>query len=96
MIFDSEWQNKLAEVMEIVIPKLNYLNELYGDKYFALGYLTIADFYLSELSNYVEKIFYDRYSEFPFLAKVREAIESLPEVKAYYASEGAIKAPFFP
>ncbi len=70
--------------------------EYIGDRSFAVGYLTIADFYLSEMSYYVENIAPELYPKLPFLNTIRVSVESLPEIKAYYASETAIKGPFFP
>ena len=67
-----------------------------GEKEFMLGYLTILDFKISELSYYIEKISKETYDKYPFLRRAREAVEALPEIKAYYETEKAMKGPFLP
>ena len=67
-----------------------------GEKEFMLGYLTILDFKISELSYYIEKISKETYDKYPFLRRAREAVEALPEIKAYYETEKAMKGPFMP
>lgn len=59
-----------------------------------MGYLTLADFHLPEFSYYVENIAPEVFAEYPFLKKLRTSFENLPEIKAYYASESAVKGPF--
>lgn len=38
----------------------------------------------------------EEYAKHAFLGRVRKALESLPEIKAYYESPDGFKAPFFP
>lgn len=59
-----------------------------------MGYLAFADFHLAEFSYYVENIAPEVFAEYPFLKKLRTSFENLPEIKAYYASESAVKGPF--
>lgn len=39
-----------------MLPKLEEIAKFYGEKDFALGYLTLVDFQVSEFSFYVEKL----------------------------------------
>lgn len=64
--------------------QLQQVQNLYGENYFALGYLTVVDFIFAEDSYYIEAISKELYSKMPFLQRVREAVESLPEVQEYY------------
>lgn len=71
--------------------KLGLCQGFYGDKDFALGYLTLPDFIFAENAYYIREISEELYNKYPFLDRVRKAVEALPEVKAYYEREGAIK-----
>lgn len=79
-----------------VKDKVVLLNKFLGDKDWFLGYLTIADFRAAEAVNYLEGIWPVHFKEFPKLAALRDRFNNLNEIKAYYASEGAIKGPFLP
>lgn len=96
LVFDKEWEGKVAGLVEKFTPKLNDLAAFYGEKEFALGYLTLADFHVAEFSHYVEKITPELYAKNEFLKRVRTAFESLPEIKGYYESATATKGPFVP
>lgn len=63
---------------------MSLLQKFYGDNDFAVGYLTFVDFLLAEFGYYVQKVDPNFYSQFPFLAKLRSAFLSLPEIKSYY------------
>jgi hypothetical protein len=76
--------------------KLTDLGNFYGDKDFALGYLTLFDFQVAEFSHYVEKLAPETYAKFGFLKRTREAFNNLPEIKKYYEQESATKGPFLP
>lgn len=76
--------------------KLDQLKKFYGEKKYALDYLTLADFKLAEASYYFEKLYSKQFHEYEFLSRVRNEIQNLPEVKKYYSNENAIKAPFMP
>ena len=56
LLFDSEHQKNLAKACEKADPKFELLNKFYGEREFALGYLTLADFKVAEFSNWVENI----------------------------------------
>lgn len=76
-------------------PKLDEFAKFYGQKDYALGYLTLADFHIVEASYHIEKIFPQVYAKYPFLKRVRTVFENLPEIRRYYDSDKAVKAPFF-
>ena len=65
--------------------KLDQLKAFIGEKEHVLGYLTLADFRIAEASYYFEKLYDKQIGDYKFLQKVRNSVESLPEVKAYYA-----------
>ena len=48
LIFNKEYESVKAEALEKARDKLNYVKSFVGDKEFALGYLTIVDFYLAD------------------------------------------------
>ena len=52
LIVNPESKDSLPTVLEKAEPKLKQLDEFYGKKDFALGYLTLADFYFTELIYY--------------------------------------------
>lgn len=56
LFWDPNWKNKLEDGRKKGIPKLQKLNELYGENTYALGYPTLPDFVYAELSYYLEKI----------------------------------------
>ena len=49
-----------------------------------------------ENSYYFEKVFPEEYKSYPALQRIRENLENLAEVKAYYSKPNAIKGPFLP
>lgn len=56
LFWDPEWKSKIDGGKNLAVPKLKKINELYGNKTFALDYLTLPDFLFAELSYYMEKI----------------------------------------
>lgn len=96
LFWDKEWEGKLPAALEKVIPKLNYWSDFIGEKNFSMGNLTIVDFALAEFSYYIEKISPETFAKFPFLKRVRESFEALPEIQKYYEQETAMKGPFIP
>ena len=92
--WDKEMEKNLPGVVEKVTPKFEYLEKFYGEKEFALGYLTIADFKIVEFSHWIEKVAPEIYKKFGFLKRVGDAFHSLPEIKKYYEKERAVKGPF--
>ena len=61
-----------------------------------LGYLTLADFIVAEDSNYIEAVFPEESKAYPFLKRIRENFNQLPEIVAYYKSDKAFKGRFYP
>lgn len=61
-----------------------------------VGYLTWADFYVAEISYYVEKILPDLYNKFKFFFNIRKSIENNQKVQTYYQREKFVKGPFMP
>ena len=96
LFWDKEWQGKLEGALTKAQPKIELVSKFYGEKEFALGYLTVADFSVAEFSHYVEKIAPEVYANNGFLKRTREAFENLPEIKKYYEQESAVKGPFLP
>jgi glutathione S-transferase len=47
------------------------LNNFIADKPFALGYLTLADFYIAEYSHYFEALYEDQRKNYPFWWNIR-------------------------
>lgn len=82
--------------MDKAKSKLDYLKHFIGDKQFAVGYLTLADFLLAEHLYYFEALYPDQKAHYPFWGRIRHNLESLPEIKAYYTRPTALKGPFVP
>ena len=76
--------------------KLEQLNKFVGEKSFVLGYLSLADFVVAEDSHYIERVFPEEYKTLPFMQRVREEFNKLPEVVKYYEQPTAFKGRFFP
>ena len=85
-----------GEALEKVRPKFNALKEFVGDKQFALGYLTLADFILAENLAYFEALFPTEHKNYGFWWKLRFNFNELPEIKAYYKRPDAFHGPFWP
>lgn len=83
LIVNPESKDSLPTVLEKAEPKLKQLDEFYGKKDFALGYLTLADFYFTELIYYFQKLFPELYGKYPFLSRILSAFSSIPEIKKY-------------
>lgn len=54
-------------------PKLDELAKFYGERDFALGYLTIVDFQVAEFSYYIEKLAPELLQKYSFFKRVRTA-----------------------
>jgi hypothetical protein len=61
---------------------------------FALGYLTLVDFVIAEVSYYIASLYPEHYKNLTFLQRTRDLFNSLPQVKQYYSKHHAIKWPF--
>jgi glutathione S-transferase len=52
LFWNKDYETLKVELLEKARPKFNYIKEFVGDRQFALGYLTLADFYLAEMLAY--------------------------------------------
>ena len=96
LCFNPDHEKQKIELLEKHRPKLNYIKDFIGDKQFALGYLTLADFYLAEQLAYFEALFPSEHKNFAFWWRIRHNFEELPQIKAYYKREDAITGPYLP
>lgn len=71
LCFNPDHENLKIELLEKHRPKLNYVKEFIGDKQFALGYLTLVDFYLAEQLAYFEALFPSEHKNFGFWWRIR-------------------------
>lgn len=94
LFFDQDYEAKLKETWEKVQPKLQYFEKFVGEKEWALGYLTLVDFQISELANYFEKLYPEEYKTFPSVDRIKNGVNNLEKVKEYYQRENSIKGPF--
>ena len=85
-----------AEALAKVKPKLDALKKFVGQKHFALGYLTLADFYLAEHLYMFEFLYPTEKKHYQFWWRIRHSFEELPGIKAYYKRPDAISEPFVP
>lgn len=85
-----------AEILPKIQPKLESLRQFVGEKPFAVGYLTLADFYLAEYLYYFETIFAGQEQQYAFWWRIRDNFEQLEGVKAYYSRPDAVSEPFLP
>lgn len=96
LFFNKEHETAKGPLIEKYTPKLEQLSKFVGDKSFALGYLTLADFIIAEDSNFLEAVFPEESKAWPFLKRIRENFNKLPEIEAYYKSDSAFKGRFYP
>ena len=57
LFFNKDHANDKGPLIEKYKPKLDLLNKFVGNNNFVLGYLTLADFSVSEFSNYIEAVY---------------------------------------
>ena len=96
LFWNPEYEKLLPAAIEKMNTKFDYMSKFIGEKPFALGYLTIVDFRLSEVSNHIKKLAPETYEKYGFLKRINDNFNELPEIKAYYAKETAMKGPFLP
>ena len=96
LCFNPDHESAKTEILEKFRPKLNYLKDFVGDKQWALGYLSLIDFYLAEFLNYFESLFPSEHKNFGFWWRIRHNFEELPQIKAYYKRKDAVHGPFLP
>jgi glutathione S-transferase len=87
LFFNKDYEKVKGETIAKYLQKLEELQKFVGENKFALGYLTLADFIVSEDSHYIERLFPEEYAKFPFLQRIRDEFNSLPEIVAYYSSK---------
>jgi glutathione S-transferase len=85
-----------AAAFEKVKPKFEFLKGFVGEREFALGYLTLADFILAERLYFLEAAKPDLKKDFKFLWRIRHNFEQLPAIQAYYTRPDAVVEPFTP
>lgn len=93
---DAAWKDNKAPILEKIRPKLDFIKAFVGEKSFALGYLTLVDFVLSERSYFLEEIFPEVRNDYRFLWRIRHNFEQLPGIQAYYRRPDAVAEPFVP
>ena len=96
LFFNKDHETAKGPLFEKYKGKLAELNKFVGEKTTVLGYLTIADYNVAEFSNYIQTVFPEESKNFPFMKRIRDNFNSLPEIEAYYKSETAFKGPFYP
>jgi glutathione S-transferase len=97
LCFNDKFNDEKEKVFtDKIKAKVDYIYKFLGDKEWLLDYLTLADFKIAEAVNYLQGIWPEHFKEYPKLAALRDRFNDLPEIKDYYASEGAIKGPFLP
>lgn len=96
LYWNKEYNNVKGEVLEKARTKLDYIQNFVGDKQWALGYLTIADFEIAEASYYFEALYPQDYLNWSFWETIRENFNALPAIQAYYKREDSVKEPFLP
>ena len=67
-----------------------------GNNDFALGYLTLIDFYLAEVASLIELFYPNKKSEYGFLFRIRTNFNNVAGVQAYYNRPNAINHEVFP
>ena len=74
LFFSENFAEEVKGVPAKIEKKLEFCQNLYGDKQFALGYLTLPDFIFAENSYYIHEISQELYNKYPFLDRVRRAV----------------------
>lgn len=80
----ENFSTEFPKALQNIRRKLGFLQKYYEGKDFALGYLTLPDFELAEFAYYIRTGSKETYESFPFLERVRNAFEQLPEIQEYY------------
>ena len=96
LFFNKKWEDEKTAVFYKLKSKLDKIEKFINWKATSLGYLTLADFFISEFSYYVEKLFPADYKKYKSMQNIRNTIENLEQVKNYYSQENAVQAAFLP
>ena len=65
LFFSETFADSLPLTVEKIKPKIELVNKFYGEKEFALGYITIVDFLFAELSYYIREVSKELYEKCP-------------------------------
>jgi glutathione S-transferase len=97
LVFSDKYAEEKDKIFtEKAKPKLDLVYKFLANKDWLLGYITLSDFKLAEAVNYWEGIWPEHIKEYPNFTALRTRFNDLPAIKAYYATEGAVKGPFLP
>lgn len=86
IVFNKTLVELQKEFNEKVLPKLTYLSTQLGTNDFLAGNLTVVDFFVGELLNYIRNQDGDWLAPLPNLISYADRVNSLPGVKEYHAS----------
>ncbi len=86
---NKEFDKKKPEIWKKMTEKLARLQKFIGNREWALGYLTLVDFYIGHQADLIISIFPADHVQFPFLYRIRRSFHALPEIKAYYERKDA-------
>lgn len=78
LCFNPDHEKAKVAVFEKFQPKLDYLKAFVGDKQWAMGYLTLADFFLAEMLNYFEALFPTEHKNYGFWWRIRHNLSEVP------------------
>ena len=56
-----------------------------------MGYLTLIDFSVYELARYIDWMFPGKMKTLTNLCRIKNKVETLPEIKAYESSKDGVK-----
>ena len=96
LCFNPEHEKQKGAVSEKVSNWLKELEKFIDGKELTFGYLTVIDFYLAEVDEFVKVVFPELKEKYEFLGKIRQSVEAIPEVMKYYERENAVKGPYLP
>lgn len=96
LFWNKEHETAKGPLIEKYKPKLDQLQKFIGEKTFALGYVTLVDFVVAEDSNYIEVVYPEDFKAWPFLKRIRDNFNALPEIEAYQKSDQAFKGRYYP
>ena len=96
LFWNKDYEALKTEALEKARSKLNYIRDFIGENQFALGYLTLVDFYLAENLAYFETLYPSEEANYKFWWNIRKNLNSLPGIKAYYKRPNAVNGPYLP
>lgn len=78
LFWNKDYENLKIDLLEKFRPRFDALRNFVGENSFALGYLTLADFYLAENLYYFETLYPSEKANYPFWWRIRHSFEALP------------------